>query len=146
MRNNGKALIFIGIIIVSGLFVTSLTTRASQVDSEAALHIDAVTQQRLAEPGGTAEAGLVVAVTSDTGVVRDLTIDNFQSRAILVPPGGCQVTVKNVTSQFPGTYLLDIVPFAADPNCPWLKGKYSLGVFVVNEDASGVSVAELIVE
>ena len=146
MHNTRRALFIVGIIIASGVLVTSITTKANQVGSDAALHIDAIAHQRLAEAGGTGEAGLVVAVTSDTGVVNGLTVENFVARAILVPPGGCQITITDVISQLPGTYLLNIVPFAADPNCPWLGGSYSLGVYVISEDASGVGVAELVVD
>jgi hypothetical protein len=146
MRSLGKALWIIGVTVLIGLLTISLTVRASQVGSDAALHVDAIAHETLADAGDTEAAALVVAVTSDEGVLRDLSIDNFVARAILVPPGGCQVTITDVTSQFPGTYLLAIVPFAANPDCPWLRGRYALGVFVTSEDASGAGVAELLID
>ncbi len=110
------------------------------------LHIQAVAGERLADAGNKKEAAILVAINSATGPVRGLQMSNFQVKAILVAPGGCNVTLKRVIEPHPGAYLLDIVPFENNPACQWLKGQYLLSILVDTPQGKVVGITELFVD
>jgi hypothetical protein len=80
-----------------------------------AYHVQVVGHARIARHQGKEPASLVVAVNSSSGPVTGLRSENFRVHAGPVAPGGCLVDVTRVVSNFPGRYLLDIVPFYRQP-------------------------------
>lgn len=110
------------------------------------LQISAVGTEKLADAGDTDEAALVVAVNSSTGPVTGLTISDFNLITHTVPPGGCLVSLTNVTEKQAGAYTLDVVPSTGNPACLWLKGRYTISILATTPQGQVVGVTELLVD
>ena len=110
------------------------------------LHIQALAGERLADAGNKNEASILVAINSATGPVRGLQMSNFQVKAVLVAPFGCDVTLKRVIEPSPGAYLLDIVPYEQNAACQWRKGQYLLSILVDTPQGKVVGITELFVD
>lgn len=122
---------------------------SGQAGGSKGLTVQMVGHQRLARPGGTDIASMVVAVNHEFGPVTGLTTANFQVGTPLVPAGGCLATVTGAQpANISGTYTIDLVPFADNPDCKWLPGDYIIAVHVATPDYAynGTGVATLTIK
>jgi subtilisin family serine protease len=118
---------------------------ALEVGQSRLYHIHAVGHPRLARPGNRESASLVVAVNYWRGPVTGLDASHFRVHAGPVAAGGCQVEITRVVSNFPGRYLLDVVPYTSNPACQWRAGRYVVAVLVTRGTYAGVGVTDFTV-
>ncbi|MGI9324808.1 MAG: hypothetical protein ACR2PZ_06280 [Pseudomonadales bacterium] len=107
------------------------------------LSVHAVGHPTVARSENKEAASLVLAVNSSNGPVTDLTMDNFQPKAGPVAAFGCEVELTRVVSNFPGRYLLDVVPITSNPDCEWKSGRYVIAVHVSTASMAGTGVTDL---
>lgn len=111
-----------------------------------AYHVQMVGHDAQAESGNTKVAALVLAVNDANGPVTGLTIKNFTPATSPVPAFGCNVTITRVVSSLSGRYLLDVVPFKANPKCKWLKGDYAISILAQKDKMAGNGVTILTIK
>ena len=131
------------LILLSLLLTFHNEYASADPDDSTVYHIEAVGHPTIARHGNKEGAAVVLAVNSSQGPVTGLVQNNFQVKAGPVAAGGCDVELKRVVSYFPGRYLLEIVPYTANPACIWKKGRYVIAVLISKGNSSGVGVTEL---
>jgi hypothetical protein len=98
----------------------------------------------VAKPGNQLPLNIVVSVTRNNGVaLGGLTTTSFRVQAILVAPGGGQVTVQSVAELQPGVYLVKVIPI---PAATWLLGVYTFWVAVNQGSNAGQSLCSVLVQ
>jgi len=127
-----------------GFFIGVATTLflASGCD-HSVLSVHAVGHPTTARAENKEAAALVLAVNASNGPVTELTMDNFQAKAGPVAAFGCEVEITRMVSNFPGRYLLDIVPITSNPDCVWKSGRYVIAVHVSTDTMAGTGVTGL---
>lgn len=98
----------------------------------------------VAQPGNQLPLNIVVSVTRNNGVaVTGLTNTAFRVQAILVAPGGGQVTLQHVGEVQPGVYLVQVIPI---PAATWVLGVYTFWLAVNHGANAGQALCAVLVE
>jgi len=108
------------------------------------LIVSTLSEDTIAAPGNNAANYITASVTDAAGLpVAGLAVANFAVHALIVGPGGAQVSIASVASAFPGFYLLRVVPI---PGQNWKSGVYIFGVAVTHGADHGQSLASVLMD
>jgi len=107
------------------------------------LTLHAVGTPVLARDGNREPAAVVLAVNGINGPVEGLDEGNFQVVAGPVGAGGCLVEISRVLNNFPGRYVIELVPIASNAACVWRTGRYGIAVHAQSGSRQGTGVAAI---
>ena len=95
----------------------------------------------VAKPGNRLPLYLIVSVSRTSGAPRTgLVAADFRVSAIIVAPGGAEVTISNMGEPEPGIYLIRLVPLPAIGT--WMEGTYIFSVRAGNGADQGRTVCQ----
>lgn len=106
----------------------------------ARLVVQAIGNERVADPGDRDESSVLLSVTDGNGEpVTGLAATNVRADAMIVAAGGAQVNVVRLwPGTLPGFYRIDLVPTGA---YQWKAGEYDVAVSVTRGADKGQALA-----
>jgi len=105
------------------------------------LQVQAEGNEANADPGDTDNANILVLVTYKGKPVDMLTLEDFELKTILVPPGKGAVQVKEFHNYGNGAYVFEVIPIKG---VTWGAGEYDIQISVsYNGIAFGQTIASI---